>query len=363
MPVFQLPPHPFLPWPEDCEPVAAPINSSTKEHMWLISYNRRLVDGDVHSLNLKRLFGWLDEISINDVTLQLRMLGQAFVRLRSEIEAGSECAVGARDEITDSNAHTIQDPVTVNILCQKITAEVGRIYHILNGVESEYEKDVMKSVLHECPWLWMGDEFVSSDHIAFSSSINAAPYLFTVPPDLACFRNLLSIFQVRNTFGSSDYCLVLQRMAIEKTGKNLDSKQIDLAVSLVQKLSDDVLKLGGMEIYAPTARGAICLASDAVYDDAPWMSKDLPGKKELIYAHPKLSASVAEKIGIRSVRKILLQSNTNMISFGEGVVHESFGQSESLTRRLKVRTTIFLNSSLYLITTQISLYLCTAEYC
>jgi hypothetical protein len=38
--------------------------------------------------------------------------------------------------------------------------------------------------------------------------VNAAPYLYTVPPDLACFAPLLKSFGVRDSFGSSDFVQV-----------------------------------------------------------------------------------------------------------------------------------------------------------
>ena len=82
IPVYTEPPNPFLPWPEFSEPVAAPLDTITSEKMWLASYAKRLVDGDVHSVELKKIFGWLDEVSIKDVSLQLRMLGNSFEKLR-----------------------------------------------------------------------------------------------------------------------------------------------------------------------------------------------------------------------------------------------------------------------------------------
>ncbi len=324
MPVQTIPPNPFLPWPDNCKLVAAPFDTVTRDKMWLASYTKRLVDGDIHSVELKKIFGWLDDVSIKDIALQLRMLGKTFVKLKIEIE--------------EKDRQGVVCQLSVNTLCQKVSSEVGRLYHILNNVESEYEVEVMKSVLNRTDWLWMGDAFVSSDHVAFTSSINATPYLFTVPPDLACFKNLLTHFSVRSTFGSSDFCLVLTRMAEEQKSKDeslWNNEKVELAVNLVQKISDDVLRLRDFEIYAPTTNGQMKLANTLVYDDAPWLSKDLVGKKELIYAHKKLSASVCDKIGVKSVRKILLQSNADMIKFGDSVVHEAFGQSESLTRRLK----------------------------
>lgn len=330
MPVYTESPSPFLPWPEHCEPVAAPLDTILIDKMWLASYGKRIVDGDVHSIELKKMFGWLDKVPVKEVALQLLMLSKTFE---------SVCAIIEANNAFSKNQER-------NSLCQKISSEVGRIYHILNDVESDYEVDVMRSILHGSDWLWMGTAFVSSDHIAFTSSINATPYLFTVPPDLACFNNLLTYFNVRATFGSSDFCLVLKRMSEEQLNKEdelkLSDDKIELAVNLVQKVSDDILRLKDFEIFAPSTAGEMVLACKLVYDDAPWLSKDMGGKKELTYAHTKLSASVCDKIGVHSVRKILLQSSTDMIKFGDTVVHEAFGQSESLTRRLKVRINSFI---------------------
>lgn len=340
MPVHSNPPQDYLPWPEQCDSVAAPVETVMLDKMWLASYSKRLVEGDVHSPSLKQLFGWLDPISIKDVSLQLRMMSKTFEEVQNKIELSKAIDTTEGDSLGKGDKGRKHIPLSA--LCQKYSSEVGRMYHILNTVESEYEMDVIKSVLHGSAWLWMGDGFVPSDHIAYTSSINATPYLHTVPPDLACYRNLLSAFSIRNTFGSSDYCLVLTRMAQETKGRHCSAEQVELAVNLVQKISDDVLRLNDLEIFAPTRNGEMEVANKLVYDDAPWLSKDLPGKRGLVYVHPKLSASVCEKIGVKSVRKLLLQHNADMISFGDGVVHEAFGQSESLTRRLKVRKAGFL---------------------
>lgn len=337
MPIHSSPPQKFLPWPEHCDSVAAPVDTALLDKMWLASYSKRLVDGDVHSTSLKKLFGWLDPISIKDVSLQLRMMSNSFKDIQNEFQSDGETDSAGSDSQVPKNGNKSQEIIHLSEVCQKYSSEVGRMYHILNSVDSEYEVDVYRSVLHGSAWLWMGDGFVPPDHIAYTSSINATPYLHTVPPDLACYRNLLSSFSIRNTFGSSDYCLVLTRMAQEAKGCNCNVEQVELAVNLVQKISDDVLRLNDLEIFAPTQNGQMVVANKLVYDDAPWLSKDLPGKRGLIYAHPKLSASVCDKIGVKSVRKLLLQNNSDMISFGDGVVHEAFGQSESLTRRLKVR--------------------------
>ncbi|CAN0259506.1 unnamed protein product, partial [Ectocarpus sp. 4 AP-2014] len=73
----------------------------------------------------------------------------------------------------------------------------------------------VRAVLHGKPWLWVGDAFVPADQVAFTSPANAAPYLYAVPPDLACFATLLKRFGVRPSFGPSDFCHALRRLAVE----------------------------------------------------------------------------------------------------------------------------------------------------
>lgn len=323
VPVLQERPYDFIPWPIDVNPVAAPVETALLDRIWFVSFSRRLVDTEVFSYNLKSVFGWLGDMSVKDVAVQLLMMSKTFDEMKAKLESDS-----------DSHSDKERNSDLIGHLCRSYTSEIGKIYHFLNNVESDHEKDVLRNILHDISWLWIGDRFVSSDFVAYKSSINAHPYIYTIPHELSCFKNLLSIFNIRETFGSSDYCRVLSRMA-KSNITTLSLQHVELAVNLVQKVSDDVLRIGDLEIYAPTEDGHMELISSLVYDDAPWLSKDLPGKKQLIFIHPKLSASVCDKIGVKSVRKLLLESNANMISFGDGILHEAFGQSESLTRRLK----------------------------
>ena len=133
----------------------------------------------------------------------------------------------------------------------------------------------------------MGDSFVQSDHAAFSSSINASPYLFTVPPDLACFSTLLKSFGVREKFGTSDFCQVLRRVHLEQGGQGggqslLPAHELtELTVAICQFISDDVMKLTDMEIYAPDAAGRLHVSTSMVYDDDPWLSKNSQSRLRL----------------------------------------------------------------------------------
>ena len=317
IPVHTSPPNPILSWRDEFETsfVSSPAQVTLKENMWSSSFSKRIFDGEIKSTQLVNLFGWSDRTSFTDLSLQLRSFGEHFDTTQEKVYMINE-----------------KSSLTKQIVCETLSTELPRIYHLLNKAQLDYDINVMRSILNGKKWLWMGDSFVSSDYVAFTSSINAPPYLYTVPPDIASFKNLLSIFGVRHTFGSSDFCQVLQRMSKED-GKAAKRK-IEIAVNLVQSLSDDIMKLQQMDIYAPSNEGAFQNASTLIYDDAPWISKTLQSK-DFTFIHQKISNTVADKIGAKSLRRLLVQDTTDTINFGEGVVHESFGQSEALTRRLK----------------------------
>ena len=41
--------------------------------------------------------------------------------------------------------------------------------------------------------MWVGNAFVGTRHVAYNCAVSAAPYLHTVPQDLAVYRSLLGI--------------------------------------------------------------------------------------------------------------------------------------------------------------------------
>ena len=64
VPVHKSSPSPFLPWelPPASSPVATPAASKTMDKMWLASSTYRLVDGEVHTPELKAVLGWNEEV-------------------------------------------------------------------------------------------------------------------------------------------------------------------------------------------------------------------------------------------------------------------------------------------------------------
>lgn len=63
----------------------------------------------------------------------------------------------------------------------------------------------------------------------------------------------------------------------------------------------------------------------------PAVSKGKPAR----FVHPKVSMAVGEKVGVGSLRRSMVNQSLSRLDFDLGVPGESFGQQESLTRRLK----------------------------
>jgi len=259
VPVLTSPPHPLLPWREEYKntPVASPLSTTDRENMWLLSFTHRIIDGRIHNEDLMALFGWSNAISIKDVAIQLCSLSASFDRHIEEAPMNVRSVEG----VTGCNKSW----------CRIVTSQIPRLYNELDKVRTAYDIDIVRSSLFGSHWLWMGDRFIRPENAAFSSTINASPYLYTVPQDLLVFENLLKIFGVRKSFGTSDFNSVLHQMKNDAgTSCQLSPAQVELATNIVQIISDDVMQLSSMEIYAPSADGRIFLSTVMTYDDAPW---------------------------------------------------------------------------------------------
>jgi hypothetical protein len=177
-------------------------------------------------------------------------------------------------------------------------------------------------------------------------------------------RALWPALGVRDTFGPSDFVGVLATMARETNAvpaigsatsevgadaTRLSDAQLELAVAMVQKLSDSVMQASDWDVYVPDDGGLLAPSTALVFDDAPWIigsgssggeaqmgaagAGAASGAGELRFVHPKISNNVAQLVGVTSLRRRLLATNSEMLSFS--VPAEAFGQSESLTRRLR----------------------------
>ena len=73
----------------------------------------------------------------------------------------------------------------------------------------------------------------------------------------------------------------------------------------------------------------MALVADLVYDDAPWTERT----GSVLRVHAKISHTVAESLGVPSLRRhLLFAQNLGTMPVGLAAV-ETFGQSEALTTR------------------------------
>jgi len=332
VPVQRVLSSPFLPRKADpFPPVLSPAQVRPNEEILFCSYSYAPIMIEVHSEELKSALGWSAALSPAVVALQLSALTSRYASLATSLETVEK---DARDEGGSSTESGRQFMASV----------VPRLYQYLNAISDSDQVIRIKEILTNSEWLWMGHNFVACDQVAFRCPANAAPYLYAVPPDLACFSQLLKNFGIRKEFGPSDFAGVLKTMAMETNvlevnsrsqppPKPLSAQQVELAIAMVQLLSDDVRHVSDLEIYAPDAQGFLVLTSRMVYDDAPWMSRDMHGRQGLRFCNPKISSAVGAKVGIGSLRQMLITSNSESLDFG--IPTEAYGQQESLTRRLR----------------------------
>jgi hypothetical protein len=100
-------------------------------------------------------------------------------------------------------------------------------------------------------------------------------------------------------------------------------------------------------LLVPDAAGVLRPAAELAYDDAPWLESAVDGSgaggpgspaHALQLVHPRISAPVAEALGVASRRRLLLAASADSLALGlagAGGAVEAFGQSEALTTRLR----------------------------
>ncbi|KAG5176706.1 hypothetical protein JKP88DRAFT_265343 [Tribonema minus] len=365
--------------------VASPSAVRPSADMWFCSASFWVLDGAVRT----------KELSPGIVAEQLARMAEHFEAIAPSLAAPAAAPAEASAAAAGSGSAAVAVPDTtekgIEAAQQMLAGIVPRLYQFLSdALEVRHTPaDIIRNPLHAAPWLWVGaGGFVPADRVAFSAPANAAPYLYSVPSDFACFGVLLRELGVREAFGPGDFCFVLRTMAIEthalieepervadaphlapaaaqgaggllqalrgavagnwspspqpaqrksaepvrKTPRPLSPAQVDLAVAMVQVLSDESFRAADWEIFSPDASGILAASTELVYDDCPWLTKGGGAEgghgpvlrsvpKDVRYVHPKVRGT-GDESGIE-------------YSLDFGIKSEAFGQQESLTRRLR----------------------------
>jgi len=304
VPVLTQAPFEDLPWTEARAAVACMRDVRPKEDLWLLSFFMSIIDGDITSPELRRDFGW-------NMCGDRSLIAAQLVKLTQ-----------------------IKDINTKPALQEKLNASLLRMYAAFQGVVGKDEFQDIRAILNHAPWVWLGDDFAPAESVAFKCALNARPMLCAVPAELYAYNGLLRAMGVRETFSSVDYVRSLAQLAQKHEGVSLPSADLDLAIAMVQYIADDRHSCQHAPVLVPDLESVLTPAGDLVYNDAPWMGGNTPFGEDFRFVHPKISIDVGEKVGLRSLRRQMLLRTSDLMDIGLQDA-EAFGQSESLTGRLR----------------------------
>lgn len=317
-PVLTIAPHSALPWPSVSSMVAPPKLVRLQSDMWLVSASTRILDGECSSSALSFALGWSSPPCGSVIAAQLLELGK-------------------NNEI-----------VTDQMLRQELTLAMPKIYSLLTNLIASDEMDIVKAVLEGCRWIWVGDGFATVSEVVLNGHLHLAPYIRVIPVDLAVFRELFLALGVQEYLKPTDYASILYRMATRKGCTPLDGTELRSAILVVQHLAEVKFLDLQVQVYLPDISSRLHLATDLVFNDAPWLldlGENIFGNTSNVslnsrrnvhnFVHGNISNDVAEKLGVRSLRRLLLAESSDSMNLSLSGVAEAFGQHEALTTRLK----------------------------
>jgi sacsin len=317
-PVLIDSPQEGLPWLPSKARVACPRQVRLPRDTWMASSVMRILECECTATPLAEALGWAAPPPASVLAAQLMELG----RLHPRVDSESACA-------------------------QDLAAAVPRIYSHLDRIRGADEFEMVSQVLEGSSWVWVGSGFAPPSKVAFHGSLSLAPYLSVVPADLVCFRGLLVALGVREAFCARDYTAVLRQVAIDTLAAPLGPKHLALVLWIVGQLADMQVDPSEGSILAVDALGLMAPAGELVYNDAPWLEDSQEGggggykggaHTTLRLIHPRLPHEVAQRVGARSLRGLMLAQTADTLVLGvstKGWAAEAFGQHEALTVRLK----------------------------
>ena len=341
----------------ECKYAALVLPSAARpsEEAWQCSALYGVLDAPTPASSvLRSALGWATPLPAAALATQLARLGSAW-RARSDAAGadgadGADGTAAAETDAAGAPPDAAEDAAAALSWQRATAAAVPLLYGALSAariVGSARALESAASVLRGSPWVWVGDAFVPPERVAFSggATADATPFVYVAPVELASYAPLLRRLGVRDAFGATDYAVVLRLMHVRAAGAPLSVRWLQIAIAMVQALSDgaSTADISDWELFVPDAEARLCAASALVFDDAPWLSAASPALSALAepprLVHHKLSAAVAERLGVRSLRLSLLATSASSLSLSlnpqAALQGEAFGQAEPLTRRLR----------------------------
>lgn len=283
-PVYADPPLKGIPWLKSSNQVSRPSNVRPKSQMFVVSCSMHILDGECCSLYLQKKLGWMDRPNINVLSAQLIELSKLYSQLK---------------------LHSSDVPVVDAALSKGIPALYSKMQEYI-GTDEFVQ---LKSALDGVSWVWIGDNFVVPNALAFDSPVKFTPYLYVVPSELSEFRDLLLNLGVRISFDIWDYMHVLQRLQNDVKGFPLSTDQLNFVHRILDAVADccsekPLFEASNTPILIPDTSAVLMHAGDLVYNDAPWMDNSTPVGKHFI--HPTISNDLASRLGVQSLRCLSL---------------------------------------------------------
>jgi sacsin len=167
---------------------------------------------------------------------------------------------------------------------------------------------------------------------------------------------------VRQNFSVSDYVSLLSFLAAERGGKPFlsssvltseqkadeaqvrqqqqNQQEVDAIIQILMYLSDKTEEIrDSASLFVLNEKHTLVKSSTCIFNDVPWLnSSPVEMMKKYTFVHPKLSNETAASLGVASLRRLLVNTSSQALTLSLELNltgAEAFGQSESLTRRLK----------------------------
>ena len=290
VPVRQDRPRDDIPWVPGRKVVAAPNHVRLASDVMYASHSMATCAEEVKSKALCAFLGWCDPVS--PVVLALQLVQYAAMH-------GQELAV-----------NPLEQPMEERVLPADVRETVLSIYGMLSAQAAAEQFDTVKLQLRGQACVLIGESFVACDHVALRCDSEAAPLLHALPEDLEPYQDLFVQLGVRERFERRDYVAALERLARSNRGQTLEPEQLTLAARLAKEAAQ--FKAGHADkggLWLPDAAGEMTQVQCLVYDDAPWLSSTL---KDVQFLHKDIDNDVAEALGLRSVRKLLISGELHM---------------------------------------------------
>ncbi|XWS39579.1 hypothetical protein CRYUN_Cryun18bG0067400 [Craigia yunnanensis] len=278
-PVCVNPPFQGLPWLKSTSHLASPSIVRPKSQMWMVSSTMHILDGQCDSLYLQHRLGWMDQLKVHVLSTQLIELSKTYCQLK---------------------LHSLVEPDFDAALQQGIPMLYSKLQEH-NGTDDFM---VLKPALDGVSCVWIGDDFVSSNALAFDSPVKFTPYLYVVPSELAEFRDLLLELGVRLSFDIWDYFHVLQCLQNDLKGLPLSAEQFRFVNCVLEAIADcssdePFFEASNTPLLVPDSCGVLMSAGELMYNDAPWIENSaLVGKH---FIHPSINNDLANRLGVKSL--------------------------------------------------------------